>query len=307
MGRFIAVVLSILMVVRIVSCDSDIPESSNTRAPAAPAPVPQVSMEGATCALAPAADANPWGRGYELRRCLRDLAYENWAQASAEAAHIAGWSLGSGPLSELTDVLVRYESGEAVGKDLEARGLLGGPGDEYLDDDTDENWQPITVEDWLRKSGSWHGFDAETGSFPNYHDYLAESLAALFGEPLSDATFIEIAPEDWKSEDPYQLRATLGERTWEREAANYGDWYDVDAVLTLLNDMAAELGVSKRAMPLRTYDQYVYVIVGPGEALAAAAGDGVIYPAAAQDGMDHGKAFEEEVRKQLGLEAAVVQ
>ena len=54
-------------------------------------------------------------------------------------------------------------------------------------------------------------------------------------------------------------------------------------------------------MPLQTYDQFVTVVVGPGEALLNAANDGLLDPATAQDSMDRGKAFEEEVRKNLGL------
>ena len=97
------------------------------------------------------------------------------------------------------------------------------------------------------------------------------------------------------------MRATLGERSWERVAENHGDWYDVTTVLDMLNTMAADVGASKRAMPLQTYDQFVTVVVGPGEALLAAANDGLIDPAVARHSMDRGKAFEDEVRKQLGL------
>ncbi len=283
------------------SCGVDAPEPQSKPTAAPEKPV-QTSLDGATCAVvAPDEDSTPWKRNYELTRCLRELAYQDWSQAGAEARHIADWSVDHAPLSEIVDILTRYETGDALGADLEARGLLGGPGARYFEDDTDENWQAITVSDWLRKSGYWYEFDAETGTFPNNHDYLLESLAAMFGEPLNGAVFVEIAPSDWESEDPYELRATLGERSWERVAANHGDWYDVQTVLDMLNTMAADVGASKRAMPLQTFDQFVTVVVGPGDALLAAANDGLLHPAVARRSMDRGKAFEDEVRKQLGL------
>lgn len=283
------------------ACSVDAPEPQ-VKPPAAPEKPAPLSMEAATCAVVTSDEKSDlWKRSDELTQCLRELAYEDWPRASAESKHIAGWSLGNVGLREVTDSLTGFESVEALGADLEARGLLGGTGAEYFDEDTDENWQPVTVNDWLRKSGYWYDFDAETGTYPNNHHYLLGALAALFGETLDGAVFVEIAPEDWESEDPYQLRATLGERSWEREAANYGDWYDVRAVLDMLNEMAADIGASKRVMPLRTFDQTVTVIVGPGEALVAAANDGLIDPAVAEDSMDRGEAFEDEVRRQLGL------
>lgn len=300
MSKFATRIGAVFIFGLLSACGADAPETP--AAPAAPTKPAQSSMEGATCAVVTSEeDANSWGSNYELVRCLRELAYEDWPQARAEAKHIAGWSIDHAPLREVTNALTSYESSAAVGADLEARGLLGGPGAEYFEEYTDENWQPVTVNDWLRMSGYCYEFDAETGTYPNNHDYLLQSLAQMFGEPLDSAVFVEVAPEDWKSEEPYQLRATLGERSWEREMANYGDWYDVQAVLNMLNGIAVDIGVSKRVMALQTYDQYVTVIVGPGEALLDAANDGLLDPAVARDSMDRGKAFEDEVREQLGL------
>jgi hypothetical protein len=130
---------------------------------------------------------------------------------------------------------------------------------------------------------------------------LLEALAAMFGESLEAVTFVETAPDDWKSEAPYHVRAELGERSWEREMENFGDWYDVGAVLDMLNGIAADLGSTKRIMGLETYDQYVTVIVGPGESLLIAANEGLVNPALARGSMDRGKTFEEKVRQELGL------
>ena len=186
---------TVLILSALAGCGVDAPSSQTAAASKKPV---QESMEGATCALAATDEnLNKWQRNYELTKCLRELAYEDWAQAKAEAAHIAGWSIEHISLNEITDILARYESSEALHKDLDGRGLLDGPGAEYFEEDTGEGWQPITVNDHLRKSGYWYEFDAETGTYPNNHDYLLESLAALFGEPLAEAKFVEIAPDDW--------------------------------------------------------------------------------------------------------------
>lgn len=275
-----------------------------TPPPAVPAEVPKpLGMEGATCAVLPTeGNFGTWKHGYTTADCLRELAYEDWTQASLEAAHIESWSIGHPTLGELTHSLTRYDSADKVEADLTARGLLGGEGDADFLEYADEGWQPLTVNDFLRSSGNWYWFDVETGTYPNNHDYLLYSLAELYGEPFEGAEFTEQPPPMDDDEAAYRIHATLGDREWERLAENYGDWYDVEAVLGMLNEMAADLGLAQRAMPLVTGDQTAIVIVAPGEALLAAAGEGLIRPGGMREGMDAGKAFEDALRSRYRVQ-----
>lgn len=265
--------------------------------PAAPAKPAPTSLADASCALIPTEAAfGSWEHRSETHDCLRKLAYEDWSKARFEATHIATWGIAGPDLDELIRTLTHYDSANAVRGAMQAHGLLKGSGDPEALEYYGEDWKPLTGSDWLLTAGNQYWFDAETGMHPNEHDLLLDELSKLFGDAMADASFAETAPH-WESEEPYMLRASLGDRQWNRRAENYGDWYDVAAVLDLLNEMAADIGSPDRIMPLATYDQTVRVIVGPGESLVAVAADGLVVPATASAGMERGKAFEEEIRR----------
>ena len=274
-------------------------ETSTT--PTTPAESVPTSMEGATCAtISAGVEFDSWEHRSKTQDCIRKLAYDDWPKARAEATHIATWGIANPDLDELIDTLTRYGSADAVSAAMKAHGLLNGNGEPGILEYYGEGWMPLTGSDWLLEAGNRYSFDAETGTYPNNHDSLLYELAELFGDALADATFAETAPH-WDSDEPYQLHATLGNRDWNRQAENYGDWYDVSAVLDLINEMAADIGIPDRIMPLETYDQTATVIVGPGQSLIAAAVDGLILPAGAAASMERGKAFEEEFRRRYGI------
>ena len=157
--------------VSLAACGAGDGGSPSTAAPEPKAEAVIESVQGATCAIAPAPeDRNTYRGASTLMECLNALALEDWAKASAEAEHIAAWELSWGPLRELTTGLSRYESSDAMRADLETRGLLGGPGSEHYEEFYPEDHVPITVNGWLEKSGYYLMFDAETGMWPNEHD-----------------------------------------------------------------------------------------------------------------------------------------
>ena len=274
------------------------PESTGTTAKPAP-----TGMDGATCATLPTdAEFGSWRHTNDLYGCLRGLAYEDWSKAGFEAAHIVSWGITGPHLDELIGTLTSYDSSDAVGAAMEELGLLGGEGEAEALEYYGEDWKPLTGSDWLLKAGNQYSFDAETGTYPNNHDALLYELTALFGDAFAGAEFSETAPH-WESNEPYQLHASLGDQEWRREAENYGDWYDVSAVLDLVNEMAAAAGSPDRIMPLQSYDQFVTVIVGPGDSLVAAATAGLVNFADASASMERGKAFEEEVLRRLRIDA----
>lgn len=301
MSARLARIVVLAIAVLLVACGTDTPTAPEQ--PAARANSMPGTLDGATCALIQEdVEFGSWKHRSGTHDCLRGLAYEDWPKARTEAAHIAQWDLGGADLNELINSLMRFDSAEAVGATLQAYGLLNGDGDPDAVGYRGEDWKPLTGSDWLLKAGNQLWFDAETGTHPNQHDALLYELADLFGDAFAGAEFSETAPH-WDSEDPYQLRASIGDRNWDRQADNYGDWYDVGAVLELINDMAVDIGISKRAIALETYDQTVRVVVGPGESLIAAAADGLIFPVAASSSMDRGKAFEDEIRRLYRIDA----
>lgn len=273
--------------------------------PAAKNPVKAepTSLEGATCAVLPTdIEFSSWEHRSQTQSCLRKLAVENWPQARSEATHIAGWRIANADFDELLVTLQEYESAAAVRSALAEHGLLNGNGLPWVLEYYGEDWAALTGSDWLAESGNLYSFDAETGTHPNNHDLLLYDLTELFGDTFEDASFAEIAPH-WESDEPYQLSATLGDRKWDRQAENYGDWYDVSAVLDLINEMAADVGTANRIMPLETGDQTVTVIVGPGQSLVSAATEGLIRSADAAASRERGKAFEEEVLRRYRIQA----
>lgn len=291
----------IAMAGMLAACDMD-----DERAPKVPekpveAAATPTNMQGASCATLPTdVEFGTWEHRSKTHDCLRELAYDDWPQARSEATHIATWGIANADLDELIATLTRYDSAAAVRTTLEAHGLLNGKGRPWVLEYYGEDWKPLTGSDWLVKAGNQFSFDAETGMHPNNHDALLYELAELFGDTFDGATFAEKAPH-WDSEDPYQLYATLDDREWKRQAENYGDWYDVSAVLDLINEMAADMGTLDRIIPLETGDQTVTVIVGPGQSLIFAAADGLIHPAGAASSRERGKAFEEEILRRYRI------
>lgn len=158
--------------------------------------------------------------------------------------------------------------------------------------------EEATAELLLLAAGCAHEFDTETGQFPNEHDSLLRSLAALAGDPMKGAIFEEIPLGGPDDESPYQLRAYLGGERFEVKARNYGDWYDVEAVIGLLNTMARARQLEVRWLVLEGGDQTAIVVAGPEEGLRTAVAEKLLRAGGAGDAMKAGKGFEGEVLKQ---------
>jgi hypothetical protein len=140
-------------------------------------------------------------------------------------------------------------------------------------------------------------FDVETGMFPNEHDGLLRALASLVAPALDGATFEERAPAD--DEGPYELVARMDGRTWRVPAENLGDWYDVDAVLRLLDTLIASRKADARLVMLESLDQTAVVVGGTRQAVGAALKLGLIRSGDTGEPAAAGKAFEAEVLESL--------
>lgn len=142
-----------------------------------------------------------------------------------------------------------------------------------------------------------YGFDTETGTFPNGHDSLLRRLARLASPALGEVVFEERYPPD--DEGPYRLLAYVDGAVYQREAINYGDWYDVDAVLDLLGRLIRDQGLDVSLATLETGDQTALILAGPSPAVQHLIDTQQVTLATPTDAMDSGKAFEAEVLDQM--------
>lgn len=149
----------------------------------------------------------------------------------------------------------------------------------------------------LQAAGYAHWFDVETGEFPNQHDGLLRELAELVRPTLDGVVFEEVAPSD--DEGPYQLFAYADGMRYRTQAENHGDWYDVDAVLRLLDALLQARKSSDRYLALDTGDQTLVVVGGPRRAIDAALAQKLLIPGDPAEAERAGKAFEAQVLDQL--------
>ena len=153
----------------------------------------------------------------------------------------------------------------------------------------------------LQAAGYAHWFDVETGAFPNQHDALLRELAELVRPTLDGVVFEEVAPSD--DEGPYQLFAYADGMRYRTRAENHGDWYDVDAVLRLLDALLQARKSSDRYLALDTGDQTLVVVGGPRRAIDAALAQKLLIPGDPAEAERAGKAFETQVLDQLRKES----
>jgi hypothetical protein len=254
---------------------------------------------------------------WKLYGALRDIASEDWTRAREAAGPLMAAPTLEPGLQDLVRTLERFETRQAIADKLRTLGLLKGEAPV-------EGW--LDAADLLTLTGRVHGFDCETGMYPNEHDGLLAELAAMAGPPMSGVVFLESAPpleeagelgelsepvidvvigEDgrvWEAPSPhgsYLLHAFTGKERLTVAAEDLGDWYDLHAVLGLLNTTARQLDQDVRFVTLPTGDQTALVLVAAPSMIQAAVEAGVLrleqVGAAAADG----KAFEAEALLKL--------
>ena len=162
--------------------------------------------------------------------------------------------------------------------------------------DPDHPGDATTAGDLLVEAGHGYWFDVETGMFPNEHDGLLRALADTVRPALDGVVFEEIAPDIDDEDGGYVLRAYVDGQRLETAAENLGDWYDVDAVLRLLDAALLERRSDQRFVLLETMDQTATVVGGKAEVLRAALDAGLITSGDPKAAEALGKAFEERVR-----------
>jgi hypothetical protein len=255
-----------------------------------------------TAALEACAERNP--TVHVRRTCLEKLEARDWARASRLAGRV---DPGDDPdFRELRARLARYPSAAAFVVRVNAANL-----EAKLDG---EGKAPGSVREILLQSNRMHSFDTETDQFPNEHDSLLRTLAAIAGPRFPKVVFEEIAPgsdrkvkidsEEDPSEDegPYTLVAYAGGQRLEATAQNLGDWYDVATVMGLLNVIARDAGIDVRFAALATTDQSSHVVALSESALRAFAKEGLlVFDASADQGRALGREYEEKALGHMGV------
>jgi len=198
-----------------------------------------------------------------VARCLINTATINRSQALRDATILSTWKIkgrSQYPLELIARTLRKFPEDGELYRYLKQLGLLTGAG-LYQSNDTEAPLL-LTAYDYIETYGKVYAFDVETGTFPNNHDYLLEFLAELSESKLRSATFVEHAPKHESSnEEDYLLTANFNHKQYQLAAKNYGDWYDVNAVLQLLNTVAIDNQIPERFVHLPTTDQISIVAV----------------------------------------------
>ena len=165
--------------------------------------------------------------------------------------------------------------------------------------------EPPGLFEFLLSSGCALMFDAETGELPCRHDRLLQDFAAA-----SDGMFQpEAVHQEWLQQDEddfegeYLLRFVHQDRMYTGRLRNYGDWYDVERTLEIVNRALSDAGVAQRFVALDTGDQTAAFVCADPAKLGPLAQKFHLplsdNPAAA---MQTGQEFEGRVLEQLKLE-----
>lgn len=138
--------------------------------------------------------------------------------------------------------------------------------------------------------------------FPNQHDELLADLAALAAPALDDVVFEEIPPtleDDEQGRGTYRLFAYADGKRLAVDARSRGDWYDVEAVMGLVNALLVERKSDVRLVVLPTTDQTVKVLAGPVKGIESLVERRLISVGDASEAERIGKEFEERVLEKL--------
>lgn len=157
----------------------------------------------------------------------------------------------------------------------------------------------VLLVDWLEACGAAYLFDVETDTFPNEHDGLLFTLAALGGGAWGDVLFEEDVPPSEDGAAPYTLHAYGWGKKYVTSAKNLGDWFDVAAVVALLNAMARDRGMTTRWIVLETWGQEAMVAAADEAWLHQAWKDGLLQPAMPGAAQEAGKEFESLVLQKI--------
>lgn len=152
-------------------------------------------------------------------------------------------------------------------------------------------------------------FDVETGTLPCRHDQLLLDFAkiskGLFQPTHVSETWHQKDDDDFKAD--YTLRFVAEGRYYEGRLRNFGDWYDVERLVTLANQALAGAQHAERFVALYSDGQVAFLTFGVPVRLEQFA-QFVALPIDddSNRAMKEGKEFEQQVLEKYGGQGAVV-
>lgn len=233
--------------------------------------------------------------GYVRTKALYEIATRDRARALdvVRKLRLNNGELPS-PVRVAANVITAYQDPQAMFADLQQLGLLSAQPEKPLE---------FEMSFMLIQGGHVNVFDPETGMWPNQHDSLLRDLAAMDAAGMKDIFFDEIAPND--DAGPYKLVAYADGHRYETIAENFGDWYDVSAVVGLLNTVARARKLTTRFSSLsQSVGNTAYVIAGPEPALQSLFARGLLEQADANQDVQDAKAWERRVLDKIATPAA---
>lgn len=206
--------------------------------------------------------------------CLGVLAHVDRTMATQAAHAILASDPSPGQLREVGVALTQFSSGEALLDSMRASGLLG-----PADGPADGAAHAASARDILVGSGRATCFDTETGTVPAGHDSTMQRLAFLATPALDDVIFEETPPvvdDAGQSFGGYNIHAYMDGSRYTLPATDYGDWLDVNAMVSLLNALLVQRGSAVRIAWLASEDQWTCLVAGTESGLLAAEATGLI-------------------------------
>jgi hypothetical protein len=207
-----------------------------------------------------------------LNRCLERWAREDWAATARLASQFIERANAMDFHEQAFASLTRFSSLEARNAWARDRGLLPGP-PHPPDPARDSAWLDGQM---LAAGRGLSGFPQRLyePEFPVRHDDLLASLAWTARPELQGVVFEEVAPpwdeEHLEGNGDYTLRAYLDAERFSVTARNLEPYWDLGAVLALLNEVLAARGSSTRFAVKDSLSPVAVVLMGPGPALSEA-------------------------------------
>jgi hypothetical protein len=230
--------------------------------------------------------------GWKASGCLANLASQDRARAvELVRAGIVG---EQGPMT-VSATLVQFPEPGSLEARLDA---IGFSAREHAPIRPSRARLPgITAIEILIERGYVHEFDAETDMFPNQHEILMDELVRFVSPDLDGVTFEEMPPQ--REHEGYELIAYMDGERHSIVTQALGDWYDLQAVVGMLNSLARKRGVPARFITLPTTDQTAYVLGASKSAILTAIREEIIHIGDPATAMQLGTGFEAEVMRQL--------
>jgi len=118
---------------------------------------------------------------------------------------------------------------------------------------------------FLSVAGIYLWFDAEVGMVPVDYDELLKSLTKNSNGKFENIGIWMDAKTGAADNVDYYIYLMANNKIYISHPEDIGDWYDVEAVLQLLNTALADSGLKERYVFIDTGDQTVQIMFGPEE------------------------------------------